>query len=39
MPEAVNGKTIIHYDTKGSPNDPTILLIMGYTEPMTSFKD
>jgi len=39
MPEAVNGKTIIHYDTKGSPSDPTILLIMGYTEPMTSFKD
>lgn len=39
MPETTNGETIIHYDTKGSPKDPTILLIMGYTEPMTSFKD
>ena len=39
MPEAVNGTTRIHYDTKGDREDPSILLIMGYTEPMTSFKE
>ena len=39
MPEAINGTTTIHYDTKGNIEDPSILLIMGYTEPMTSFKD
>ena len=39
MPEAINGTTTIHYDTKGDRGNPTILLIMGYTEPMTSFKD
>ena len=38
MPEAINGTTI-HYDTKGDRENPSILLIMGYTEPMTSFKD
>jgi len=39
MPEAVNGTTTIHYDTKGDRENPSLLLIMGYTEPMTSFKD
>ena len=39
MPEAINGSTTIHYDTKGSSEDPAILLIMGFTEPMTSFRD
>ena len=39
MPEAVNGSTTIYYDTKGSSKDPAILLIMGFTEPMTSFRD
>ena len=39
MPEAINGATTIHYDTKGDRENPSILLIMGYTEPMTSFKD
>mgnify|MGYP001461983100 CR=1 FL=1 len=39
MPEARNGTTTIHYDTKGEIENPSILLIMGYTEPMTSFKD
>ena len=39
MPEAVNGTTMIHYDTKGDRENPSLLLIMGYTEPMTSFKD
>ncbi len=39
MPEAVNGTTTIHYDTKGDRENPSILLIMGYTEPMTSFRD
>ena len=39
MPEAVNGTTTIHYDTKGDTENPSLLLIMGYTEPMTSFKD
>ena len=39
MPEAVNGTTRIHYDTKGDRNDPSILLINGYTQPMTSFMD
>ena len=39
MPEAVNGSTTIYYDTKGSSEDPAILLIMGFTEPMTSFRD
>ncbi len=39
MPEAINGTTTIHYDNKGNIEDPSILLIMGYTEPMTSFKD
>ena len=39
MPEAVNGTTRIHYDTKGDREDPSILLVMGYTEPMTSFKE
>ena len=39
MPEAINGTTTIHYDTKGDRENPSILLIMGYTEPMTSFKD
>ena len=39
MPEALNGTTTIHYDTKGSKENPSILLIMGYTEPMTSFRD
>ena len=39
MPEAMNGTTTIYYDTKGDRENPSILLIMGYTEPMTSFKD
>ncbi len=39
MPEARNGTTTIYYDTKGEIENPSILLIMGYTEPMTSFKD
>ena len=39
MPEAVNGSTTIYYDTKCSREDPAILLIMGFTEPMTSFRD
>ena len=39
MPEAVNGSTTIYYDTKGSSEDPALLLIMGFTEPMTSFRD
>lgn len=39
MPEAVNGTTRIYYDTKGDRNDPSILLINGYTQPMTSFMD
>ena len=39
MPEAVNGSTTIYYDTKGSSKYPAILLIMGFTEPMTSFRD
>lgn len=39
MPEVMNGTTTIYYDTKGDRENPSILLIMGYTEPMTSFKD
>tara|TARA_B100000579_G_scaffold345816_1_gene298541 strand:- start:149 stop:1036 length:888 start_codon:yes stop_codon:yes gene_type:complete len=39
MPKALNGTTTIHYDTKGDRENPSLLLIMGYTEPMTSFKD
>lgn len=37
MPQAHNGDTAIEYDTFGSPDDPALMLIMGYTAQMTSW--
>lgn len=39
MPEASNGNTNLFYDVMGSPDDPTMLLIMGLNAQMTAFKD
>ena len=39
MPEASNGDITLHYDTKGSPDNPTILLVMGLGAQMTAFRE
>ena len=39
MPTASNGDTKLHYETMGSSDDPTILLIMGLGAQMTAFRE
>ena len=39
MPEASNGDTTLFYDTMGSPDNPTILLIMGLGAQMVAFRE
>jgi pimeloyl-ACP methyl ester carboxylesterase len=39
MPQAKNGDTILEYDTFGDPDDPVLLLIMGFTAQMTAWDE
>jgi len=39
MPEASNGDTTLYYDTMGSSDNPTILLIMGLGAQMVAFRE
>ena len=40
MPQAlVNNGITLEYDTFGSPSDPTLLLVMGFTAQMTAWED
>ncbi len=37
MPQAMNQDVILEFETFGSPSDPTLLLIMGFTAQMTAW--
>ncbi len=39
MPEAHNGDIALHYDTFGSPDNPTVQLVMGFTAQMIAWRD